>query len=158
MNKPIELYKKDAHEILQKISNMATREERIEALRDLKDAQAMINDILAIQFNRYIQDHISIPDGPIPEDFVTISPEASFPSSLHKQYRNFKNLLRVPSNHNPQAVRERIFKEIVESVHPKDAQLVINLFTKQKWKYGGISRKVVEDALPKLLEKPVWVK
>ena len=46
--------------------------------------------------------------------------------------------------------REQIFIGILEGVHPEDAKLVIGMINKDK--IPGISRPVVEEAFPKLLQ------
>ena len=48
-----------------------------------------------------------------------------------------------------QVKRESIFLGLIESIHPKDAELVIAMINKQK--PAGISRAVIEQAFPGLL-------
>ena len=46
--------------------------------------------------------------------------------------------------------RENIFIGILEGVHPEDAKLVISMINKEK--PTGLSRPIVEEAFPKLLQ------
>ena len=46
--------------------------------------------------------------------------------------------------------REGLFIGLLESVHPEDAKLVINMINKKK--ITGISRPVIDEAFPKLLQ------
>ena len=46
--------------------------------------------------------------------------------------------------------REQMFIGILEGVHPEDAKLVISMINKQK--PNGLSRPIVEEAFPKLLQ------
>ena len=46
--------------------------------------------------------------------------------------------------------REQIFIGILEGVHPEDAKLIVSMINKQK--PNGLSRPIVEEAFPKLLQ------
>ena len=50
----------------------------------------------------------------------------------------------------PTYKRERILFEILEGVHPEDAKLVVNMINKKTLE--GISRPVIEEAFPGLLQ------
>ena len=155
----INTYEKPLHEILRNIHKMETREERIEALRDLGKSQAMVNDLLACQFNEWIQDAICLPEGELPESMVKFSGEKNYPKELISAFGKFAHLINTPANNLPTSKRERIFVELLEGVHPKDAEIVMKVFTKQKWPFHRtITKALVRDALPKLLDKPIWVK
>lgn len=155
----IETYDKQLHEVLRNIHKMETREERVEALRNLGKIQPVVNDLLACQFNDWIQENICIPEGELPSDMVTFSSEKNYPKELIKSYRNFAQFINMPATRTPQAKRERIFIEMLEGIHPKDAEIVMKVFTKQKWPFHRtITKAVVKDALPNILNKPFWVK
>ena len=155
----IETYDKQLHEVLRKIHKMETREERVEALRDLGKIQPVVNDLLACQFNDWVQEKICIPEGELPENMVKFSEEKSYPKELISTYQSFGNFINTPMNRTPQPRRERIFIEMLEGIHPKDAEIVMKVFTKQRWPFHRtITKAVVKDALPKLLDKPFWVK
>ena len=46
--------------------------------------------------------------------------------------------------------RERLFIELLESIHPKDADLVVSMIAKKSIK--GINRKLIDEAFPGLLK------
>jgi hypothetical protein len=46
--------------------------------------------------------------------------------------------------------RESIFLGLIEGIHPEDARLVISMINKEKPQ--GITRPVIEEAFPKLLQ------
>ena len=55
-----------------------------------------------------------------------------------------------PGDKMPKYKKEQIFIGILEGVHPEDAKLVLNMINKKK--IPGISKPVVEEAFPKLLQ------
>ena len=55
-----------------------------------------------------------------------------------------------PGDELPTYKRERILFEILEGVHPDDAKLVVSMINKKKLE--GISRPVIEEAFPGLLQ------
>ena len=53
----------------------------------------------------------------------------------------------------PPYKRENIFISILESVHPEDAKVVINMINKE-WPYkSGISKPVIDEAFPGLVRQ-----
>ena len=74
----------------------------------------------------------------------------STPSNLLRRNTQFKYFVKNgPGQKMTQVKRESIFIGLIESIHPKDAELVISMINKQK--PTGISRAVVEEAFPGLL-------
>ena len=55
-----------------------------------------------------------------------------------------------PGDKMQKVKRENIFIGILEGVHPEDAKLVISMINKEK--PTGLSRPIVEEAFPKLLQ------
>ena len=52
----------------------------------------------------------------------------------------------------PKVKREKIFLDMVETIHPKDAELVCAMINK-KLKVKGITKKLVQEAYPGLIKK-----
>ena len=48
--------------------------------------------------------------------------------------------------------REKMFLDILEVIHPKDADVVVGMINK-KMPYKGITKKLVQEALPGLISK-----
>jgi hypothetical protein len=66
---------------------------------------------------------------------------------LPKEMRKFEYYL---ASYNVNAIkREKIFIEILESVSPEEAKLILQIKDK-KLSYKGFSRKLVEEALPEV--------
>ena len=51
----------------------------------------------------------------------------------------------------PKFKREKIFLGLLESVHPKDAELVVGMINK-KLPVDGITKNVVKEAFPNLIK------
>ncbi len=148
------------HEILKEIHQMKTREERVEALKNIGGKeQAMVNDLLAIQFNEYLNERIGLPDGEMPEGMVTFAEEDKNKFELVRLTGQFATFLNCPFKQvGLQSKREKMFIDMLQGIHPKDAEIVLAVFTKLKWPYyRTITKQVVGDALPKLLDKPTWI-
>ena len=151
----IETYKKDVFEILRKLNNLETAAERREAIVNLGEAQPIINDILAIQFNDCIREYIDFPDTPPP---YTEAPDGQSATNLRKEYKKFSNFISHPGNRLPALRRETMFIQMLEGLNHEDAKIVANLFTTGEWEFRGINKLLVKKALPKLLDTPTWYK
>ena len=95
----------------------------------------------AIQWN--------LPGGTPP---YTPSSEESPPSTLLRYHRNFKYFvkgLRESSKLNP-IRRERMFIDILEAVHPRDAEILVSMINK-KSPVKGLTKTVVKEAFPELI-------
>lgn len=73
------------------------------------------------------------------------------PSNLHKRNKDFAYFAKGgPGQRMPAFKREKIFIGLIESIQPEDARLVISMINKEKLK--GITRPVIEEAFPGLLQ------
>lgn len=75
------------------------------------------------------------------------TPENWGHNRLPREMRKFEYLL--PTANVNQIKREKIFIEILESVSPEEAKLILQIKDK-KLQYKGFSRKLVEEALPEI--------
>jgi hypothetical protein len=65
------------------------------------------------------------------------------------EMRKFQYL--VPTSNVPQIKRESIFIEMLETVSPDEAELLL-MVKEKKLTYKGITRKLVEEALPEIFD------
>jgi len=65
------------------------------------------------------------------------------------EMRKFQYL--IPTSNVPQIKREAIFIEMLETVSPDEAELLL-MVKEKKLTYKGITRKLVEDALPQIFD------
>ena len=133
-------------EILEKASKLKSRDERIDMLRQHKIMPVL--DVLKGTFDNTIQ--WNLPDGTPP--YTPNAEDAPSPSSLLKQHMNFKYFVKGlrESSSLPAVKRERMFIDMLESMPPQDASVVVSMINK-KSPYRGITKKLVQDAFPDLI-------
>lgn len=138
---------KHVFEILEKVSNAKTKKEKITLLRE-NDIMPL-RDVLRGTFDDAIQ--WNLPGGTPP--YTPNIPE-SVPSSLFKQHLKFKYFvkgLRESSSLNP-IRRERMFIDVLEAIHPRDAEILVDMINK-KSSVKGLTKEIVKEAFPGLLVK-----
>lgn len=137
----------EVYEILEKVSKAKTKQERVEIL---KTHECMpLRDVLRGTFDNTIQ--WNLPGGVPP--YTPNKPEST-PSTLHRQHRNFKYFvkgLRESENLN-KIRREQKFIELLESVHPQDAELLLSMINK-KQPVKGLTKKLVQEVFPNLIRE-----
>jgi len=138
--------KLEVFEILEKVENAKTKKDKIAVLQ--KNEIMPLLDVLRGTFDETIQ--WNLPGGTPP---YTPNNEESYPSTLLKQHRNFKYFvkgLRESNRLNP-IRRERMFIDILEAIHPKDAELLVSMINK-KSPMKGLTKNLVKEAFPQLIQ------
>jgi hypothetical protein len=133
------------HEVIEKANKARSKDDKVKVLRD--NESWALKDILRGTFETTLE--WNLPGGEPP--WTPCEPHNA-PTNLlkeHKQFVYFVKGLRE-SNRLLAAKRESIFIGLIEGIDPNDARLVINMINKEKPK--GISRPVVEEAFPGLLQ------
>jgi hypothetical protein len=135
--------KLEVFEIFEKFAKQKTRKEKIQYLKD--------NDIPAVRdVCRGIYDErleFIIPEGKPP--YTPNKPE-SVPSSLTRKHRNFGSFVKGRISAGQKQFRiEKKYIQMLESIHAEDAEIVINMVQRKAPK--GLTKKIVEEAFPKLL-------
>ena len=106
-----------------------------------------LKDLLRYAFHPDIK--FALPSGEPP--FKTIgSPDEYNPTYLYPNIRKF--YLYIEGGHDglTQLRREQLFIQMLESLHPKEAKVVIHVKDK-KLKYRGITYKLVKETFPEIL-------
>lgn len=140
-------HKLQVFEILEKAVKAKSRDERIKVLQDNQIMPVL--DILRGTFDDTIQ--WNLPDGEPP---YTPNDESTPPSTLLKQHLNFKYFVKGlrESNSLNKIKREKMFIDLLESVHPRDAELVISMINK-KSPHRYLTKKLVQEAFPELIRE-----
>lgn len=134
------------HEVIELASKAKTRQDRIDTLR--KHESWALKDLLRGSYDDLVQ--WSLPPGTPPYEPAA---ESSVPSTLHNQHKKFKYFVKGLAGDQVNPIkRERMFIDILEGIHPKDAELLI-LMKDKKPLAKGITKKLVEEAFPKLIVK-----
>lgn len=133
-------------EVLQKFEELKTKKEKIEHLR--KNDTAALRDLIRCSLDPKIQ--FLLPEGAPP--YNPAAPE-SIPSNLLKQ--NVKLTYWVKGSPKAAQVdkirRERIFMDVLESIHPEDALVLIKAKDKKQLA-KGLTQKLVNEAFPGLIQ------
>ena len=123
-------------EILVNTNKLKTREDRIKYLHD-QECTAL-KDVLRIAFDETIS--LALLEG------------KNKPSELRFEYPRFRNFVKSASPNLNQFKRETKFVELLESIHPDDAQLFCDAKDKKiKLKY--ITKATIKAAFPDLIKK-----
>lgn len=135
----------DVFEILQKFTEQSTRADKIKLLK-ANDIPAL-RDVCRGAYDPSIE--WNLPEGKPP--YTPNRPE-SVPTSLKQKHRDFGFFVKGfnKSERLTAVKRETMFIQLLESVHPDDALVVLNMVAK-KPPIKGLTKKIVEEAFPNLL-------
>lgn len=135
-------------EVLTEAGKISNREERIKFLRMNKSPG--LTDILRINYDETIVP--ALPQG-APSYKQDDAPKGYEYTILNKAYTQFKYFFKGPiANKMKPLKREGLFLNLLESLNPEEAELLIAAKDK-KLKYKGITKKLVCDAFPNLIVK-----
>lgn len=134
------------HEIINKARKAKSRKDKIEVLQQYECWA--LKDLLRGTYDDLVK--WNLPPGTPPYEPAK---EDSIPSTLHKQHTKFKHFVSgLAGDKLPGVRRERLFIEMLEAIHPADAELLIGMKDKENIG-GGITKKLVQEAFPKLIVK-----
>ena len=135
-------------EVLDAAGKIIKRDDRIKFLQLNKSPG--LTDILRIQYDASI---VSVlPEG-APSYKQDDAPKGYEYTILNKAYTQFKYFFKGPvANDMKPLKREALFLNLLESLNPEEAELLIAAKDK-KMKCKGITKKLVMDAFPNLIVK-----
>lgn len=135
---------KFVYEVLSEMGKKRTKEDKVKVLKS--NESWALKDIIRGSIDSTVK--WNLPPGVPP---YTACQEHNHPSNLLRENTKFKYFVKGGEGDKLPAVkRERIFIGLIESVHPKDAELVIAMVNKEK--PYGLTRPIVEEAFPGLLK------
>ena len=137
--------KLNVYEVFDKVKSTKSRKDKILVLKE-NDTMALL-DVLRGAFDPTIQ--WNLPVGEVP---FTPAEEESPPSSLLKQHLKFKYFVKGlrESSTLRSVKREQMFIDMCESVHPRDAEVIVAMINK-KSPAKGITKKLIQEAFPRLI-------
>jgi hypothetical protein len=135
----------NVHEVIDQVRKARTKDKKVALLK--KHETWALKDILRGTFDTTVE--WNLPGGEPP---YTPSEAYSAPANLLKEHKNFVYFVKGvrESNRLTPVKRESIFLGLIEGIDPEDAKLVINMINKEK--PNGITRPVIEEAFPGLLQ------
>ena len=135
-------------EVLAEAGKIVLREERIKFLQ--KNKSPGLTDILRINYDDSI---VSVLPLGAPSYKQDDAPKGYEYTILNKAYTQFKYFFKGPvANDMKPLKREGLFLNLLESLNPEEAELLISAKDK-KMKAKGITKRLVNDAFPGLLVK-----
>ena len=136
--------KQYVHEVLEEVAKQRNKSDKVRILKE-NETWALKDVIRGTMDSSVLW---NLPAGSPP---YTPSPAHYHPANLTKENKKFVYFVKGgPGDKLPKVKRESIFIGILEGVHPEDAKLVISMINKEK--LLGLSRPIVEEAFPKLLQ------
>ena len=136
------------NEVLTKVSEAKTKQEKVQMLRDYNTLA--LRNVLKGAFDDSIK--FLIPEGVPPFKEAN---QNTPPSSLTKQSPRFRYFVAGgPGDALPKLKVEMMFIKLLEAVPPSEAKVVILMKDKKlDTEYKGISKKVIQEAFPGLIAK-----
>lgn len=136
---------REVFEVFEEYKNADGRDERLDVLKKYSDHRAF-RDILRGTFDDSLV--FNLPEGRPP--FTPNRPE-SVPSTLLKQNKQFFWFVKGTQGDTlPSFKREAKFIQLLESIHPEDAEYVLKMVAK-KPPCRYITKKIVQEAFPNLI-------
>jgi hypothetical protein len=132
-------------DILEQVEKTSSRKEKVKIL------QYHGKNPVLIEFCKYVFDDnikFDLPEGDPPYETDKFVDENQ--SGLYQQLRKFYLFLEGGNPNLRPVQRERLFIELIESIHPKEAKLVLSVKDK-KFPYKGITKKLIQEAYPGLV-------
>ena len=131
------------YEVLEKVESAKSKKEKVEILKT--NESWALKDIIRGSLDPNVL--FNLPEGSPP---YTPCEGHNAPSNLLKRNKDFRFFVKGgPGDKLPAFKRESIFIALVESIHPKDAELVISMINKKFNK--KIKREVIREAFPNLI-------
>lgn len=132
-------------EVIQRVSNCKTKDEKIEVLRHY-DSPAL-RSVLIWNFNSKVESAVPVGEVPYtPND----APAGTEHTRLIHEWKKFNHFVKGVSN-LPQTKREVMFIQVLESLHHSEAELLCIVKDKQLHKRFKITKVMVQEAFPDIV-------
>jgi len=136
----------ELYEILNAISSETKVAAKVQLIRHYLNTYSSFQDYVRCVFDERVQ--FLLPDSRPP---FTAAEEGAVPSTWHKQHMKLTYFVKgLKADHMNVLRRESMFIGMLESVHPKDAEILIDMVAK-KTPCKGLTVKRVKEAIPNLL-------
>jgi hypothetical protein len=138
--------KLDVWEVFDRVSKTKSRKDKITLLRQHNIMP--VRDVLQGTYDPNIQ--WNLPGGTPP--YTPNEVDAPSPSSIRRQHMKFKYFVKglLQSDNLNKIKRERMFIDMLESVPPQEAEILINMINKNP-PVKGLTVKLVKEAFPDLI-------
>lgn len=137
-------------EVFEKFESLTKKEEKVKLLKE--NNHPALQDILRINFDA---DVVSVMPAGAPPYEKDDAPKGHSSSSLFKLHKQFKYFFKGPFANQVKPIRrEGIFLNILESIHPTEADVLVAA-KDRKLKVKGLTKALIDEAFPGLIVKAV---
>lgn len=137
-------------EVFEKFESLTKKEDKVKFLKE--NNHPALQDILRINFDA---DVVSVLPAGAPPYEKDDAPKGHSSSSLFKLHKQFKYFFKGPFANQVKPIRrEGIFLNILESIHPTEADVLVAA-KDRKLKVKGLTKALVDEAFPGLIVKAV---
>ena len=137
-------------EVFEKFESLTKKEDKVKFLKE--NNHPALQDILRINFDADVVSVLPLGAPPYEKDDA---PKGHSSSSLFKLHKQFKYFFKGPFANQVKPIRrEGIFLNILESIHPAEADVLVAA-KDRKLKVKGLTKALVDEAFPGLIVKAV---
>ena len=135
-------------EVFERFESLTKKEDKVKLLKE--NNHPALQDILRINFDA---DVVSVLPAGAPPYEKDDAPKGYSSNSLFKLHKQFKYFFKGPIANQAEPIRrEGIFLNILETMHPRESQLLIDAKDK-KLKIKGLTKALIDEAFPGLIVK-----
>ena len=134
------------HEVLELAVKQRSKAKKVEILKRYEDPS--IKAIFIWNFDQSIRS--AVPEGPVPykENEVPVGTDHT---SLRREYKNLYHFIKGGNDTLSSLRRETMFIQLLEGLHPNEAEIICLVKDKQLQTKYNIKEDVVKDAYPDIL-------
>ena len=134
------------HEVLELASKQRSKAKKVEILKQYEDPS--IKAIFIWNFDPSVIS--AVPEGPVPykENEVPVGTDHT---SLRREYKNLYHFIKGGNDGLSSLRRETVFIQLLEGLHPNEAEIICLVKDKQLQTKYNIKEDVVKDAYPDIL-------
>ena len=134
------------HEVLELASKQRSKAKKVEILKQYEDPS--IKAIFIWNFDPSVIS--AVPEGPVPykENEVPVGTDHT---SLRREYKNLYHFIKGGNDSLSSLRRETMFIQLLEGLHPNEAEIICLVKDKQLQTKYNIKEDVVKDAYPDIL-------
>ena len=133
-------------EILELVHKQRSKAKKIEVLREYRDDA--LTAILIWNFDERVQS--ALPDGPVPYKPNDV-PEGTDHTSLRREWKTLYHFIKGGNDSLSGLRRESMFVQMLEGLHPREAEIICLVKDKELSKKYKVTRAVVEEAFPDIV-------
>ena len=134
------------HEILELVGDQKTKAKKVAVLKEYRtDA---LTAILIWNFDDRVQSAVPLGQVPYKENEVPIGTDHT---SLRREWKNLYNFIKGGNNTLSGLRRETMFIQLLEGLHPKEANIICLVKDKELSTEYKVTKAVVEEAFPDIV-------